>query len=152
MVSFPEDGFPTDLVSLEIEDMKICKALFEWGLHRFNSLSLIRLKIDGGCDDVVSFPQVEIGMMLPVPLSKLEIINFHNLERLSSAFENLTSLECLRLYDCPKLKNFPGKNCLPASLLQLISGCPLIEERCRKDQGWYWHLLTNVPYVSINFW
>lgn len=147
MVSFLEDGFPTDLVSLEIEDTKICKALFEWGLHRFNSL--IRLKIDGGC-----------GVISPsgdrndasCPSIKLEIINFHNLERLSSAFENLTSLECLRLYDCPKLKNFPGKNCLPASLLQLISGCPLIEERCRKDQGWYWHLLTNVPYVSINFW
>ncbi|GAY44728.1 hypothetical protein CUMW_084090 [Citrus unshiu] len=57
-------------------DVKICKALFEWGLHRFNSLSLIRLKIDGGCDDVVSFPQVEIGMMLLVPLSNWRLSIF----------------------------------------------------------------------------
>lgn len=101
---------------------------------------------------MVSFRQVEVGMMLPVSLTKLEMINFQNMERLSSAFENLNSLECLCLYDCRKLKYFPEKNGLPTSLLQLrISGCPLIEERCRKDQGQYWHLLTNVPYISINF-
>ncbi|KAJ4709503.1 NB-ARC domain-containing disease resistance protein [Melia azedarach] len=145
-VSFPENGFPTNLTSLAIYD-KICKPLFEWGLSRFTSLKHLSI---GRCPDVVSFPQEEMGMTIPASLTHLDIVNFPSLERLSSIGENLTALKFLRLSDCPKLKFFP-KNGLPSSLSQLhIESCPLIEEKCRKDKGKYWHLITHIPYVSIN--
>ena len=149
MVCFPEDGFPTNLHSLEIRDMKMWKSLIEWEpLNRFTSLK--RLSIHG-CQDMVTFPQENIGMMLPASLTKLEIVRFSNLEYLSSVGESLPSLECLILDDCPKLRYFPDKG-LPPSLLQLhISNCPLIEESCRKDGGQYWHLISNIPCVYINF-
>ncbi|KDO64026.1 hypothetical protein CISIN_1g038705mg [Citrus sinensis] len=149
MVYFPEDGFPTNLHSLEIRDMKMWKSLIEWEpLNRFTSLR--RLSIHG-CQDMVSFPQDNIGMMLPASLTKLEIVRFSNLEYLSSVGESLPSLECLILDDCPKLRYFPDKG-LPPSLLQLhISNCPLIEESCRKDGGQYWHLISDIPCVYINF-
>ncbi|KAH9783145.1 hypothetical protein KPL71_009192 [Citrus sinensis] len=67
VVSFRGDGFPPNIDSLVIRDMKICRALFEGGLYRFTSLK--RLNISRGCPDVVSFPQKEIGMTLPVSKS-----------------------------------------------------------------------------------
>ncbi|XP_031279890.1 putative disease resistance protein At3g14460 [Pistacia vera] len=140
IVSFPEDGFPTNIWSLEIKDANICKPLFEWGLHRLTSLS--ELKISGGCDDVESFPQEEIGMKLPTSLDTLEIENFPNLESLSSSVQNLTSLTELHFVRCPKLKYFP--NGLPPSIDYLyIGGCPLLEEKCKKNAG-YWPIIANI--------
>ncbi|KAH9686015.1 putative disease resistance RPP13-like protein 1 [Citrus sinensis] len=154
MVCFPveADGamFPSNLQSLDIHDTKIWKSLMEWGeggLNRFSSLQ--RLSI-GGLHDVVSFSPQELGTTLPASLTHLWIYDFQNLECLSSVGQNLTSLVYLWLYACPKLKYFSDKG-LPTSLLQLyIKDCPLIEEKCRKDQGQYWHLLTHIPDVRLN--
>ncbi|KAK2636999.1 hypothetical protein Ddye_031791 [Dipteronia dyeriana] len=135
IVSFPEGGFPTSLTSLTITHKKMCKSLFEWGLHRLTSLEKLRIK--GGCLDVMSFPQEEVGMILPISLKSLHLKDFPNLERLSSAAQNLSCLEKLYLYKCPKLKHFP-ENGLPQSLQRIyINKCPLLEERCQKDTGLY---------------
>ncbi|KDO39680.1 hypothetical protein CISIN_1g039689mg [Citrus sinensis] len=96
---------------------------------RFNSLR--KLKISGGCPDLVSSPR------FPASLTELKISDMPSLERLSSIGENLTSLKFLDLDNCPKLKYF-SKQGLPKSLLRLIiDECPLIEKRCRKDKGKY---------------
>ncbi|KAL9451753.1 hypothetical protein AB3S75_013341 [Citrus x aurantiifolia] len=153
-----EDGLPTNLHSLRIEgNMEIWKSMIERGrgFHRFSSLR--RLTI-GGCDeDMVSFPpkadDKRLGTALPLPasLTSLEIFNFPNLERLSSSIVDLQNLTELILYDCPKLKYFPEKG-LPSSLLELlIWRCPLIEEKCRKDGGQYWDLLTHIPRLVIHW-
>ncbi|KAK2633974.1 hypothetical protein Ddye_028766 [Dipteronia dyeriana] len=126
IVSIPKDGFHINLTSLRIIDVKICKPIFEWEMHRLTSLK--ELYITKGCPDMISFPQEEIGMILPISLTTLDIYDFPNLERLSSVFQNLTSLEGLHLDDCPKLKFFP-ENGLPPSLLRLqIYGCPLLNK------------------------
>ncbi|GAY65926.1 hypothetical protein CUMW_244800 [Citrus unshiu] len=139
LVSFPEDGFPTNLQSLEFEDLKISKPFFQWGLNRFNSLR--KLKISGGCPDLVSSPR------FPASLTELKISDMPSLERLSSIGENLTSLKFLDLDNCPKLKYF-SKQGLPKSLLRLIiDECPLIEKRCRTDKGKYWPMITHIPCV-----
>lgn len=146
IVTFPEDGFPSNLSSLEIRDMKISMPLFKWGLQRFTSIR--KLKV-GGCSDVVLFPQLEIGMTLPASLTSRCLSKFPNLERLSSIAENLTSLERLSLSDCPKLKYFPEKG-LPTSLLKLkVYRCPLIKERCRMNEGQYRHFIVHIPCISI---
>ncbi|XP_024038707.1 putative disease resistance RPP13-like protein 1 [Citrus clementina] len=153
-----EDGLPTNLQSLDIRgNMEICKSLIERGrgFHRFSSLRHLTI---GGCDDdtvMVSFPLEDkrLGTALPLPasLTSLSISRFPNLERLSSSIVDLQNLTELHLWDCPKLKYFPEKG-LPSSLLQLwISGCPLIEEKCRKDGGQYWDLLTHIPCVKIDW-
>ncbi|KAK3222996.1 hypothetical protein Dsin_010021 [Dipteronia sinensis] len=148
IVSFPENGFPTNLISLSIIDVKFCKALFEWGLHRLTSLK--QLSIWGGCPDVMPFLQEEIGMILPTSLTILHIDHFTNLESLSSIFRNLISLEELHLGDCPKLKFFPKKG-LPPSLVRLqIWRCPLLKQSCEKD-GLYWPMISLIPCVHIDF-
>ncbi|KDO39348.1 hypothetical protein CISIN_1g042439mg [Citrus sinensis] len=155
--SLEEDGLPTNLHSLWIAgNMEIWKSTIEWGrgFHRFSSLR--QLRISGCDDDMVSFPpkadDIRLGTALPLPasLTSLLIFSFPNLERLSSSIVDLQNLTELYLEDCPKLKYFPEKG-LPSSLLQLyIGGCPLIAEKCRKDGGQYWDLLTHIPYVVID--
>ncbi|KAL9448693.1 hypothetical protein AB3S75_016064 [Citrus x aurantiifolia] len=152
--SLEEDGLPTNLQSLDIcRNKKIWKSMIEWGrgFHRFSSLR--QLTIIGCDDDMVSFPpeDIRLGTTLPLPasLASLQISNFPNLERLSSSIVDLQNLTQLRLWDCPKLKYFPKKG-LPSSLLLLnIAGSPLMEEKCRKDGGQYWDLLTHIPYVNV---
>ncbi|XP_052297992.1 putative disease resistance RPP13-like protein 1 isoform X2 [Citrus sinensis] len=154
--SLEEDGLPTNLQSLRIwGNMEIWKSMIERGrgFHRFSSLR--ELIIQGCDDDMVSFPLEDkrLGTALPLPasLTSLRIVDFPNLERLSSSIVDLQNLTSLYLYDCPKLKYFPEKG-LPSSLLQLdIYRCPLMEEKCRKDGGQYWDLLTHIPFVRINF-
>ncbi|KAH9684353.1 putative disease resistance RPP13-like protein 1 [Citrus sinensis] len=153
--SLEEDGLPTNLHSLEIDgNMEIWKSTIEWGrgFHRFSSLRC--LAISGCDDDMVSFPLEDkrLGTALPLPacLASLMIGNFPNLERLSSSIVDLQNLTELYLGDCPKLKYFPEKG-LPSSLLRLyIDECPLIAEKCRKDGGQYWDLLTHIPSVLID--
>ncbi|XP_058006955.1 putative disease resistance RPP13-like protein 1 [Hevea brasiliensis] len=148
IVSFPEEGFPANLVKLDISFSNICKPLFEWGLHRFASLR--ELCIRGGCSDLVSFPQDEMGMMLPTSLTDLSIGDFPNLEYLSiKAFQNLASLELLSVQNCPKLASFP-KN-LPPSLLALyINNCPLLKQSCQKNKGEEWSKIAHIPCVEID--
>ncbi|KDO40289.1 hypothetical protein CISIN_1g048004mg, partial [Citrus sinensis] len=180
LVSFPQGGLPcaklsmltvygcerlkalpkglhnlTNLHSLEIHgNTKIWKSMIEWGrgFHRFSSLR--ELKISRCDDDMVSFPpeDIRLGTTLPLPasLTSLEIGYFPNLERLSSSIVDLQNLTSLFLYHCPKLKYFPEKG-LPSSLLELIIyRCPLIAEKCGKDGGQYWDLLTHIPHVAID--
>ncbi|MBA0670333.1 hypothetical protein Goklo_029128 [Gossypium klotzschianum] len=54
-MSFPEEGFPTNLTSLEISNgPKMYTSLVEWGLNRLTSTQ--ELNIGGeGCSRVVSF-------------------------------------------------------------------------------------------------
>ncbi|KAL5751903.1 hypothetical protein ACOSQ2_022410 [Xanthoceras sorbifolium] len=142
-VPFPQDGFPTNLRSLTIEHVKICKPVFKWGLHRFTSLT--SLQIDGGCTDMVSFPE----MMLPTSLTDLWICGFPKLERLSFFAQNHTSLLILALCRCPNLKYFPKKG-LPLSLLTLyIINCPWLQQRCEKNEGQYWPLIAHIPSINI---
>ncbi|KAK9192536.1 hypothetical protein WN944_003229 [Citrus x changshan-huyou] len=143
-----EDGFPTNLQSLVVDDLKISKPLFEWGLDRFACLRELRIR--GGCPDLVSSP------WFPASLTQLGISDMPTLKCLSSVGENLTSLETLDLSNCPKLKYF-SKQGLPKSLLRLgIDDCPLMEKRWIKaDYPYtfatrYWPMITHIPCVIVN--
>ncbi|OAY57569.1 putative disease resistance RPP13-like protein 1 [Manihot esculenta] len=150
IVSFPEEGFPTKLISLSVSNLKLSNSLFAWGLHRLTSLR--SLCIEGGCPDVVSFPNDEIGMVLPSSLVDLAIKDVPNLKYLStSGFQNLAMLQVLCLRNCPKLVFFPKRG-LPLSLMQLyIFDCPLLKQRCQKDKGKEWSKIAHIPRVQIDW-
>ena len=150
IISFPEEGYTTNLRKLELAGVNICKQVFEWGLHRLMSLTF--LYIDGR-SLWKSFPsEEEDGKMttLPSSLTKLEIWNFPNIRFLSSkGFENLSALVDLRIGNCPKLAYLPKKR-LPPSLLQLhIYECPSLKPYCKKRKGWEWLKIINIPFVEI---
>ncbi|KAH7576054.1 hypothetical protein JRO89_XS02G0282700 [Xanthoceras sorbifolium] len=74
MESFPENGFPINFTLLSIIDRpKICKPMFQWGLHRLSSLGKLHIE---GSPDVVCFPPEERGIMLPTSLTILDIRKF----------------------------------------------------------------------------
>ena len=154
IVSLPEEGLPTNLKELSLGGMTICKQVFEWGLHRLSSLT--RLTIYGyGFEDWQSFPEEEDGKMLlllPTSLTYLWIQDFPDIVFLSSKlFQNLSSLEQLCIWDCPKLASLP-ENGLPPSLLQLhIIRCPVLKQHCKKGKGQEWlKNIINIPQVEID--
>ncbi|KAL4310911.1 hypothetical protein GQ457_01G001640 [Hibiscus cannabinus] len=129
-ISFPEQGFPTNLTWLLISGApKIFSSLFDWGFHRLTSLQ--HLDISGeGCSNVVSFP--EERMTLPPSLTYICITKFDNLKFIrSEGFQHLTSLEQLEIGDCPKLKSLPEKDKLLSLGRLYICDCPLLGEKRR---------------------
>ncbi|XP_042966029.1 putative disease resistance protein At3g14460 isoform X2 [Carya illinoinensis] len=167
ILSFPVEGLPTNLTILEISNLKITEALFDWGLHNLTFLNQLEI---GGCQHLVSFPE----MTLPASLTNLIISDCSNLECLSSeglrelaSLKRLSIFDCeklaslpedglppslleLRIYNCQKLRAFP-KNGLPPSLQRLhINKCRLLEEHCKKDQRGEWRKIADIPCVEIN--
>ncbi|XP_021801948.1 putative disease resistance protein At3g14460 [Prunus avium] len=136
-------SFPPSLTSLIIREIKNCKAL--WGLlHRLTSLT--ELCVSGEDPYVVSFPlegdtDMDMEMLLPESLTHLSIEGFPNLKKLSSkAFQFLTSLQSLRLRNCPKLSSIPVEG-LALSLSQFyISGCPKL--------FWFFIFRRNLAKIS----
>ena len=152
-MSFPEEGYTTNLRKLELAGVNICKQVFEWGLHRLMSLTF--LYIDGR-SLWKSFPSEEedgkMMMTLPTSLTTLRISNLPNIVFLSSkGFQNLSALQELWIYSCPKLEFLPEKG-LPPSLLQLhIMSCPLLKQHCKKGKGREWLKIANIPLVQIDW-
>ncbi|CAN6693357.1 unnamed protein product [Malus baccata var. baccata] len=146
--------FPPNLTSLDLWKVKSCKLLWEleWGLHRLTSLRY--LYIDSEDPDTVSFPpdMVRMETLFPKSLTNLAIGGFPNLKKLSSkGFQFLTSLQSLKLFRCPKLASIPEEG-LPPSLEELwIEGCPVLKERCQPGKGRYWHKISHIPYIRIDY-
>jgi hypothetical protein len=145
-VSVSEVGFPTNLTSLYIGDMvSFNEAFFELGLYKLTSLKV--LAILSGSSHLVSFSE----MMLPASLTTLSIRYFPNLKCLSSkGFQNLASLEYLEIRNCEKLTSFPEHGFSPSLLQLYIFDCPLLKERCKKDQGPEWFKIAHIPFLQID--
>ncbi|KAL6327974.1 hypothetical protein AAG906_031318 [Vitis piasezkii] len=108
--SFPECGLAPNLTSLSIRDCVNLKVpLSEWGLHRLTSLS--SLYISGVCPSLASLSDDDC--LLPTTLSKLFISKLDSLACL--ALKNLSSLERISIYRCPKLRSIG----LPETLSRL---------------------------------
>ncbi|XP_039162971.1 putative disease resistance protein At3g14460 [Eucalyptus grandis] len=150
---FPEGGLPPNIETFEV---RVCvnmeQHVGEWSLHTLASLQ--SLWIDGsvgGLGDMVCFPPDSDGNdhdILPSSLTYLNLSDMRNLESLSSGLP--CSLQRLYTRGCWKLRCFP-KAGLPSSLEHLsIGDCKLLEERCSKHAGDYWHLIKEIPTIYIN--
>ncbi|XP_060670897.1 putative disease resistance protein At3g14460 [Ziziphus jujuba] len=153
-----EEGFPPNLIFLIIYDLKEIKPLFHRRfLHRLTSLR--SLSLIGEATDMVSFlPEPEnehekdgrMGtLMLPKSLISLHISEFENLEKLSTGFQCLTSLQFLSIRACKKLKSLPVGG-LPLCLTDLvIHNCPLLKKQCTRYAGPLWPLIAHIPGVHF---
>ncbi|KAA8520214.1 hypothetical protein F0562_014470 [Nyssa sinensis] len=140
--------FPPNLTHLSISSCQKLMPLTEWSLHLLTSLRIVR--IGNVHAELVSFPDFpdndEYHCGLPATLTNLYIRGLENLESLSSkGLQNLTSLKELHISNCPKLRSLP-KDGLLATLSRLqIDDCPLLKQRCLRDQGEYWHKIADIP-------
>ncbi|KAL5543808.1 hypothetical protein UlMin_007592 [Ulmus minor] len=143
--SWPEGGLPSNLESLGIwECKKLATQVMHWDLQ---VTCLREFWIDGCGEELLdSFPPE--GLLL-TSLTSFWIGHFRRLKTLNiHAFQHL---KYLSLYDCDELQYLPEES-LPNSLVQLlISDCPLLERRYRKETGEGWHKISHIPYVEINY-
>uniref|UniRef100_A0A2N9FP73 NB-ARC domain-containing protein n=1 Tax=Fagus sylvatica TaxID=28930 RepID=A0A2N9FP73_FAGSY len=125
LISLPEGGLPSNLSILCITFCDELMPRMEWGLHRLDCLS--RLEIEGGCKNLVSFPEEKL---LPSNLNSLRISGVLNLEYLNyKGLQHLTALKTLEISCCNKLRSFPEES-LPSSLSFLcINECSLLESK-----------------------
>ncbi|TYI85243.1 hypothetical protein E1A91_D05G426900v1 [Gossypium mustelinum] len=150
-ISFPSEAFPANLTSLAISNApKIYRSLVEWGLNRLTSLQELTIG-GGGCSNLVSFPEEGIGMMLPPSLTRISLFQFENLEFMfSEGFQDLASLQELKIYKCPKLTSLPEKDMLRSLGYLSIYSCPLLKEECSSDKGREWSKISHIPLVTID--
>ncbi|GLU07887.1 hypothetical protein SLE2022_248260 [Rubroshorea leprosula] len=139
ITSIAGGGLPPNLKELVIGCEGLKQSTLEWRLDTLTSLE--KLEIHWICppDD-----------LLPTSLKTLSIERVGNLESVSQGLlQNLASLQKLRFRDCPNLKTLP-KEGLPSSLEVFdIRDCPLLEQRCLKEIGDYWPLISSIREINI---
>ncbi|KAL2491622.1 putative disease resistance RPP13-like protein 1 [Abeliophyllum distichum] len=145
---FHKRNIPPNLISLSICNCGI-KPLGELDLHKLNSLESFFL--GSVYPELVSFSNDnDEHYLLPPSLKNLYLWNLPNLETLSKGFQNLTSLRCLILGDCPKLVALPIED-QRYNLQSLdVTDCPLLKKRCLRNEGDYWPIIADIPYVRVD--
>ncbi|PWA99544.1 NBS-LRR protein [Artemisia annua] len=158
--------WPPNLRKLSTGRLK--KPISEWGPQKFPT-SLVDLTLYGETEAATNWSQLS-HLHLPSSLTDLWIHSFDNMETVSEGLQHLTSLQHLRITECPKIKDLPEmllpsllsldiSDCpnlkeLPVTLLHSllrleISGCPDLEERCSRG-GSYWPQISHIPCIEIN--
>ncbi|XP_010100144.2 putative disease resistance protein At3g14460 [Morus notabilis] len=148
MESFPQACLPFSLSTLSIWFCdKLIDSRVNWNLQRLPNLT--QFSISGFNENVESFP--EEGL-LPTTTTDLYIGRFPRLKALdNNGLQQLTSLKHLEVFDCPKLLTIPEEG-FPTSLEILeISECPLLEKKCKRDEGEYWNKIDRIFCVEINY-
>jgi len=139
--SFPEGGFPCNLLSLKITNCpKLIASRQEWGIK-----SLKYFFVGDDFENVESFPEENL---LPPTLLYLNLNNCSKLRIMNNeGFLHLKSLEFLYISNCPSLERLP-EEALPNSLSSLwIKDCPLIKEKYQKEGGERQDSFCHIPSV-----
>ncbi|XP_048318666.2 putative disease resistance protein At3g14460 [Ziziphus jujuba] len=148
--SFPEGGLPSHLNRLWIMNCpKLIAQRMKWNFHAFQVLTNFSIGDECGGGGVELFP--EEGL-LPSTLSSIRIHKFPHLKMLDiKGLQQFTSLECLCISECPQLEKLSQQR-LSTSLKHFqIDGCPLLEERCRREKGEDWNIISHIPRIWIDY-
>ncbi|VVA36504.1 PREDICTED: putative disease resistance [Prunus dulcis] len=143
LLSFPEDGLPTSLTSLDIYRCRRLEFLPHEMLAQLTALDSLTLW--NSCDSMRSFP---LGIF--PKLTTLDIRNCENLESLclieeEGAVENLSHLNNLNIEGCPNLVCFPQGGLPTPNLTQLcFSRCEKLKSLPERI-----HTLTALRLLDI---
>ncbi|XP_028754840.1 putative disease resistance protein At3g14460 [Neltuma alba] len=67
-----------------------------------------------------------------------------------TGLQHLTSLQELRIWDCPRLEKIEGGMMPPSLQRLLIWRCSLLEEQCRNKDEEIWPIISHVPQIRLN--
>ncbi|XP_050282404.1 putative disease resistance RPP13-like protein 1 [Quercus robur] len=144
LVLLPEKGLPSKLILLSITSCNKLMLGMKWGLDRLHHLS--RLEIEGGCGNVVSFPE----KLLPSNLNSLRISGLLNLKFLDKGLQHLTTLKTLEISCCNRLRSLPEEG-LPSSLSFLcIKECSVLKPKLQNKAGKDWSKIAHISRIEID--
>ncbi|GKV18266.1 hypothetical protein SLEP1_g28671 [Rubroshorea leprosula] len=155
----PDGGLPPNLTWLSLQR---CKNLRRVPNTMYQLTSLQILKIPGGAltmglQNLTSLQKLKIeqkfplDIVLPSSLTSLKIGDEENLKSIPEGlFQNLSSLEELFIFNCPKLRSLPKEAFLPSLGKLCIIGCPHLKRQRFEAKGDYWTLTRGIPNVEID--
>ncbi|XVF24394.1 hypothetical protein REPUB_Repub13aG0124200 [Reevesia pubescens] len=134
--------------SLNILCISLCDKITpqtSWELSKLHSLS--HFEIEGGCQEMLSFPE---DGLLPSNLKSLRISSLLNLKSLDkNGLQQLTSLQTLEIKDCNELRSLPEDG-LPSSLHHLsITDCSSLNSKLQKRKGKEWSKIAHIPSIHV---
>ncbi|XP_017984646.1 PREDICTED: putative disease resistance protein At3g14460 [Theobroma cacao] len=144
--SLPTEGLPSSLIILCISFCDKITPQKGWELDNLHSLS--HFEIEGGCQELESFP--EEGL-LPTNLNSLRISRLSNLKFLNGeGLQNITSLQTLEINCCNKLNCLPEHG-LPSALYSLsITDCSLLNPKLQNRKGREWFKIARIPSIQLD--
>ncbi|GLT96330.1 hypothetical protein SLE2022_139580 [Rubroshorea leprosula] len=155
----PDGGLPPNLTWLSLQG---CKNLRRVPNTMYQLTSLQILDIPGGAltmglQNLTSLQNLKIeqkfplDIVLPSSLTSLWIWDEENLKSIPEGlFQNLSSLEELFIFNCPKLRSLPKEAFLPSLGKLYISRCPHLKRQRFEAKGDYWTLTRDIPNVEID--
>jgi len=164
--SFPDGGLPSNLECLTIEECPRLESFPDKGLPSnleeitLNNYPRLIGSLKGALGDNPSLKGLDIESMdvesfpeeglLPLSLTSLTVSDFPNLQKLDyKALYQLSSLQTLVLNDCPNLQHLLEEG-LPKSVSHfLINNCPLLKQRCQKEEGEDWEKIAHIQLLTI---
>ncbi|GKV46373.1 hypothetical protein SLEP1_g53359 [Rubroshorea leprosula] len=154
-----DGGLPPNLTNLQLRNCENLKCVSNtmYQLTSVEDLSLSGEVLTMDLQNLTSLrslgiqQKLPLDIVLPSSLTSLYIWKEENLECIPGGlFQNLSSLQCLSIQDCPKLRSLP-KEAFPPSLGRLsICACPHVQRQRFKAEGDYWTLTRGIPYIEID--
>ncbi|GKV12639.1 hypothetical protein SLEP1_g23761 [Rubroshorea leprosula] len=136
LVCFPEGILPFSLKTLKICDCSKLEPLSERLLHNNASLEYIYIR---------NYTTLRKTGLSPT-LKTLEIYSCANLKSLPERMQNLASLQCLTVCDCPCLVSFPKGGLSPQLLVLEVWDCMNLKEPMSE---WNLHSLASLKELII---
>ncbi|XP_042462483.1 disease resistance protein RGA2-like [Zingiber officinale] len=117
-------------------------------LGRIPCIQMLRIQ---HCNDLSHFnTEQEEWFQQLTALNLLEFQHCQKLQKLPSSLGTASSIKILSILDCPNIESLPD-NGLPFLLQKLeMYGCTKLKDRCRKDDGLDWPLISNIPNINID--
>ncbi|GLT32741.1 hypothetical protein SLA2020_073860 [Shorea laevis] len=155
----PDGGLPPNLTDLQLfncENLK-CVPNTMYQLTLLQNLSLPGEVLTMGLQNLTSLGYLRIeqklplDIVLPSSLTSFWILKEENLESIPGGlFQNLSSLQCFAISDCPKLRSLPKEAFLPSLGRLNIRGCPHLKRQPFEVEGDYWTLTHGIPCFEID--
>ncbi|GKV12646.1 hypothetical protein SLEP1_g23769 [Rubroshorea leprosula] len=164
LVSFPETGCLSTLRHLMLKDCVALKNLPDWKMmlnYKTSYCLLEELEIEE-CPSLTCLPggimltrlqRLKIQALISFPeaglsptLKTLEIYSCANLNSLPERMQNLASLQCLTVCDCPCLVSFPEGGLSPQLLVLEVWDCMNLKEPMSE---WNLHSLASLKELII---